>query len=219
MLFDSSQTNLYQMLVQLQSSKQIGDCDPTLWHTFNSKAFVLAPSSWILWNPNSELQVVDRHTGGSKLLGSKQIYLTQRMKTNSRKDADERVRTTYNLTCQFRPSSVFLALLASESLLQFQSLFLTPFSPRHYQQRQDSGQRQRLRAILRSISWKGNWKTNWFEQRRQNAIPCKVLHPYPGLKRGVTYFLPNPQENDPFKSSTLLIVYRNTACAPEQFIH
>lgn len=27
--------------------------------TFNSKAFVLAPSSWSLWNPNSELQAKD----------------------------------------------------------------------------------------------------------------------------------------------------------------
>lgn len=37
-----------------------GGCDPILWHTFNSKAFILAPSSWSLWNPNSELQVEDR---------------------------------------------------------------------------------------------------------------------------------------------------------------
>ncbi len=43
-------------------------------HTFNSKAFVLAPSSWSLWNPNSVLQIED-NTGGSVLLYLHRIHL------------------------------------------------------------------------------------------------------------------------------------------------
>lgn len=42
--------------------------------TFNSKAFVLAPSSWSLWNPNSVLQIED-NTGGSVLLYLHRIHL------------------------------------------------------------------------------------------------------------------------------------------------
>lgn len=39
---------LYHVLWDMHSSVEItesGNCDPILWHTFNSKAFVLAPSS------------------------------------------------------------------------------------------------------------------------------------------------------------------------------
>lgn len=122
--------------------------------------------------------------------------------------------TTYRLTCQLQPSSVSLVLLASESPLRFQSLFPTPFSPRHYQQRRGSvqQQKQRLWATLRTISCRSVEKTNGTKQLRRKAKTTNVLHTSPGLKRGVAYFLPNPQGNDPFKSSTLLIVHRHAAC-------
>lgn len=194
-------------------------CDPIQWHTFNSKAFVMAPSSWSLWNPNSELQVEDRkHTGVSVIVGGNQICYRRPSKKNAwyGKEAPGTIRATYRLTCQFQASSVSLVLLASESPLRFQSLFPTPFSPRHYQQRRGSvqQQRQRLWATLRTISCRRNRTINGTEQLRRNAKTTNVLHTSPGLKRGVAYFLPNPQGNDPFKSSTLLIVHRDTACIP-----
>jgi len=151
-------------------------CVPILWHTFNSKAFVLAPSSWSLWNPNSELQVEDRqHTGGSVLLGGVErgavifvylkLHVEQYVLSKKKEGVGETVHIADRLTCQFRPSSLFLALLASESPLRYQSLFPTPFSPRHYQQRRDSGRQQMRRrwATLRTISWERNGKIDGTE--------------------------------------------------------